>query len=162
MAQDLITPALQFVVAGVLTALADAGREVGRVIPIAAGTTPAWDECCDGLLYSTIVEITPGVDSTTQGAASVRCGVHFWIVTASITVVRCVETVDDGGNFPTAETMSAEGEGMLTDAIVVQQALYCTDGIRGIVRGQPTQEDGACVGFSWTFTMRVGVCPCGE
>lgn len=160
MAENLIEPALRAIIDNVVAALAAADRKPARIVPIAAGTAPAWDECCDGLLYSHIINITPGAD--TNAPANLRCGVHFWIVTAAVTIVRCVATVDDAGTPPSVEQMTAEGKGILDDAFEIQQALYCTDGIRQLVIGQPRQEEGACVGFEWTFNFRVPVCACGE
>ncbi|QDP45520.1 hypothetical protein SEA_FUZZBUSTER_36 [Microbacterium phage FuzzBuster] len=157
-ALNRVTPALKAIVENVVTALDAVDRKPARIVPIAAGTAPAWDECCDGLLYSRIVTIAPAPDRTNPTPANIRCGVHLWIVTAAITIVRCVATVDDGGTPPAAETMAEEGEAILSDAIEIQQALYCTDGIRQIVNGQPVQEEGMCVGFEWTFNFAVPVC----
>lgn len=158
MAENLITPSLKAIVENVVAAF-PVDRMPARIVPVAAGTAPAWDECCNGLLYSHIINIAPGTD-TNANPANIRCGVHFWIVTAAITIVRCVATVDDGANVPSAATMAAEGEALLQDAVDIQQALYCTDGIRQLVIGQPRQEEGACVGFEWTFNFRVPVCSC--
>lgn len=158
-AVNRVAPALRHLVERAAVALEAIDRRPERIVPIAAGTEPAWDECCGGFLYSQIVNITPGVDSNVP-ASNIRCGVHFWIVTAAITIVRCVETVDDGQNIPSEETLDAEGGAILQDAIEIQQALYCTDGIRQIVIGQPQQEQGGCVGFQWTFNFRVPACDC--
>lgn len=158
-AVNKVEPALRYLVQLSVDALDDVGRKPERVVPIAAGTAPAWDECCGGFLYSQIINITPGVD-TNAPAGNIRCGVHFWIVTAAITIVRCVATVDDGQNVPSVETLDAEGAAILDDAIQIQQALYCADGIRQITIGQPQQEQGGCVGFQWTFNFRVPVCDC--
>lgn len=157
--KNRVESALRHLVQVSVDALDAAGRPVARVVPIAAGTAPAWDECCDGFLYSQIVNIAPGADPNAP-VGNIRCGVHFWIVTAAITIVRCVSTIDDGQNAPTPETLDAEGAAILDDAIEIQQALYCADGIRQITIGQPQQEQGGCVGFQWTFNFRVPVCAC--
>lgn len=153
--------ALRVVVEKVAAKLASVGREAKRIVPIAAGTAPAWDDVCGGLLYSRIVSFAPGADSNIPaGAASIRCGVHFWILTAAIAVVRCVQTEDNSGAPPSAATMSAEGAIALADAVDIRNTLYCIDGIRTITLGQPLPEQGGAVGFEWTFTMRIETCNC--
>lgn len=154
--------AIRVVVEKVVDRLEQKGRKPGRIVPLASGTAPAWDDVCDGLLYSRIVSFTPGIDTNIPaGAASIRCGVHFWILTVAIAIVRCVEVEDNNGVPPTAATMDAEGTIMLMDAVDIRNVLYCTPGIRTITLGQPLPEQGGAVGFEWTFTMRLNTCDCG-
>lgn len=153
--------ALRFVVDRVAAKLEAVGRKANRIVPIATGTAPAWDDVCGGLLYSRIVSFAPATDSNIPaGAAGIRCGVHFWILTAAIAIVRCVASEDNNGNPPSAATMDAEGTIALADAVDIRNVLYCTDGIRTITLGQPLPEQGGAVGFEWTFTMRVETCSC--
>lgn len=143
-----------------VAALAAADRRPGRVVSIAPGTAPAWDGDCQGYLYGRIVSIVPGVDQ--RAPANVRCGVHFWVATLAIAIVRCVGTVDNNGRPPLPERIDADGRGFSLDAAVLQQVLLCSPYTRSIVQGVPLEEQGGYSGFEWTYTVRVPTCDCEE
>lgn len=141
-----------------VAALAAADRRPGRVVAIAPGTAPAWDGDCEGYLYGRIVSVVPGTDA--RAPANVRCGVHFWIATLAIAIVRCVGTVDNNGRPPLPARIDADGHGFSLDAAVLQQVLLCSPYTRSIVQGVPLEEQGGYSGFEWTYTVRVPVCDC--
>lgn len=141
-----------------VAALAEADRRPGRVVSIAPGTAPAWDGDCEGYLYGRIVTIQPGVDQ--RAPANVRCGVHYWIATLAIAIVRCVGTVDNAGRPPLPSRIDADGRGFSLDAAVLQQVLLCSPYTRTIVQGVPLEEQGGYSGFEWTYTVRVPTCDC--
>ena len=143
-----------------VAALAAVDRRPGRVVSIAPGTTPAWDGDCEGYLYGRIVSIVPGVDQ--RAPANVRCGVHFWVGTLAIAIVRCVGTVDNNGRPPLPARIDADGRGFSLDAAVLQQVLLCSPYTRSIVQGVPLEEQGGYSGFEWTYTVRVPTCDCEE
>ena len=141
-------------------ALAAVDRRPGRVVAIAPGTAPAWDGDCDGYLYGRIVSIVPGVDQ--RAPASVRCGVHFWVATLALAIVRCVGTLDNNGRPPLPSRIDADGHGFSLDAAVLQELLLCQPYTRTIVQGVPLEEQGGYSGFEWTYTARIPVCECPE
>lgn len=143
-----------------VAALAAVDRRPGRVVSIAPGTAPAWDGDCEGYLYGRIVSIVPGVDQ--RAPANVRCGVHFWVATLAIAIVRCVGTVDNNGRPPLPSRIDADGRGFSLDAAVLQQVLLCSPYTRSIVQGVPLEEQGGYSGFEWTYTVRVPTCDCEE
>lgn len=143
-----------------VAALAAVDRRPGRVVSIAPGTAPAWDGDCEGYLYGRIVSIAPGVDQ--RAPANVRCGVHFWVATLAIAIVRCVGTVDNNGRPPLPARIDADGRGFSLDAAVLQQVLLCSPYTRSIVQGVPLEEQGGYSGFEWTYTVRVPTCDCEE
>lgn len=143
-----------------VVALEEAGRKVGRVVPIAPGVAPAWDGDCMGYLYGRIVSIAPGQQGGTP-PPNVRCGVHFWVATVAIAVVRCVGVLDNNGNPPPVARVDADGRGFSLDAAVLEQVLLCSQWTRTIVQGAPLEEQGQYSGFEWVYTVRYDVCDCG-
>ena len=142
-----------------VAALADADRRPGRVVPIAPGTSPAWDGDCAGYLYGRIVSIAPGQQQGTP-PASVRCGVHFWVATLAIAIIRCVGVLDDNGRPPLPARVDQDGRGFSLDAAVLEQVLLCSPYTRSIVQGVPLEEQGGYSGFEWTYTVRYDTCDC--
>lgn len=157
---DRVALFMDDIAARAVASLAEAKRAVGRVVPIAPGTNPAWDGDCSGYLYGRIVQIAPGQQNGTP-PANVRCGVHFWVATLAIAVIRCVGVLDDNGNPPPVARVDADGRGFSLDAAVLEQVLLCSPYTRTIVSGAPLEEQGQYSGFEWTYTVRYDVCDCG-
>ena len=155
---DLVAGFMDDTTERAVAALAEVDRRPGRIVSIAPGTAPAWDGDCEGYLYGRIVSIVPGVDQ--RAPANVRCGVHFWVATLAIAIVRCVGTVDNNGRPPLPARIDADGHGFSLDAAVLQQVLLCSPYTRSIVQGVPLEEQGGYSGFEWTYTVRYETCDC--
>jgi hypothetical protein len=159
MVTDRVALYMDDVASRAVAALAEADRAVGRVVPIAPGTAPAWDGDCNGYLYGRIVSIAPG-QSTGSTPVNVRCGVHFWVATLAVAVIRCVGVLADNGKPPLPERVDYDGRGFSLDAAVLEQVLLCSEWTRSIVQGVPLEEQGGYSGFEWTYTVRYDVCGC--
>lgn len=158
MVTDLVATFMDDLTDRAVAALAAQDRAPGRVVSIAPGTAPAWDGDCNGYLYGRIVSILPASDSTGGGAPNVRCGVHFWVATLAIAIIRCVAPVDNNGRPPEPVRVDADGRGFSLDAAILQQVLLCSPYTRSIVQGVPLEESGGYSGFEWAYTVRVPVC----
>lgn len=145
-----------------VAALAEHDRAPGRVVPIAPGTDPAWDGDCLGYLYGRIVSIAPGQQTGAAAPAAIRCGVHFWIATVAVAIVRCVAALDDNGRPPLPAAVAQDGLGFSLDAAILEQVLLCSPYTRSIVQGVPLPEQGGYAGFEWTYTVRYDTCACSE
>lgn len=141
------------------SAFVAADRPVPRVVPVAPGTTPAWDDGC-GLMYSRLVSVTPVVDTQMRGNSVMPCGINFYIVTVAIAVVRCVAVVDDAARAPTAAQVYADGSAMLADLETLEQVIRCAPTTRSIISAQPLPEQGGLSGIEWIFTLRLPACDC--
>jgi len=161
MVTDLVATFMDDLAERSVLALAEHDRRPGRVVAIAPGTAPAWDGDCNGYLYGRIVSITPGQQ---QGTApvNVRCGVHFWVATLAIAIIRCVGVLDNQGTPPLPSRVDADGRGFSLDAAILQQVLLCSPYTRSIVQGVPLEEQGGYSGFEWTYTVRAPTCDCPE
>lgn len=158
---DLVATFMDDTAERAVAALGAHDRRPGRVVPIAPGTAPAWDGDCQGYLYGRIVSIVPGQQQGTV-PPNVRCGVHFWIATLAIAIIRCVAPVDNQGRPPLPAAVDADGRGFSLDGAVLQQVLLCSPYTRSIVQGVPLEEQGGYSGFEWTYTVRVPTCDCEE
>lgn len=145
-----------------VAALASVDRAPGRVVPIAPGTTPAWDGDCDGYLYGRIVSLTPIVDPNAVRSGRLSCNVHAWTATLAIAIIRCVATVDNVGAPPSPAHVDADGRGFSLDAAALEEAIVCSPHTRSVVQGVPLEEAGGYSGFEWTYTVRVPTCGCPE
>lgn len=136
------------------------GRAVNRVVEIAPGVTPAWDDACSQL-YARVVQIQPVVDQNTRGTAF-PCGITFYVATVAMAVTRCVATVESGKKvkLPSAEQVTADGFAMIDDMVDLESVIRCHSHTRGVLNGQPLAEQGGLAGFEWTWTIRLAPCEC--
>lgn len=156
---DLIGPVMRRLVEDTRLALAAEDREPQRVVPIAPGLVPAWDECECGYLYGRVLTITPftGQQGRNNG---MPCGVLYWVAEVAIAVVRCATGPDDNGKSPDAALVTSDGQEMLDDLAAVEQVIRCSEYTRSIIQWSPMAEEGGCHGGEWRFTIRYDACGC--
>lgn len=141
--------------------LEENGRPVNRVVDVAPGVTPAWDDSCSQL-YARVVQLQPTVDQNARGGAT-PCGITFYVATIGLAVTRCVATVEEKGKrirLPSAEQVTADGLAMINDMIDLEQVIRCHSHTRSVVTGQALPEAGGMAGFEWVFTVRLVPCAC--
>jgi hypothetical protein len=156
MATDLIGPVLATYVALAKDALEP---EPGRVVIVAPGSTVAWDDCCDGQLWSRVVNVTPFVG---RPGASAPCGVLYWTVRVALGVIRCAHSLNGDGTAPPAALISQDGEQMLDDLAALQQVILCHPRTTSILQWNPLGPQGGCHGGEWEYEIRVDTCGCPE
>ncbi len=143
-------------------ALTEAGRPANRVVPMAPGVSPAWDDSCSQL-YGRFVQAQPIQSGGQVGNAA--CGFPFYAVTLGLAVTRCVATPAEKGKrivLPAAEQVGADGLVMLGDLAVLETVIRCDKRTRSIVSGNSLPEMGGLAGVEWIYTVRVSVCGCPE
>lgn len=158
MAQDLIKPVLEDYLDSALDALT---TSVNRVVR-APGTSPAFDDCCEGQLYTRVDGITPHTNGRIRPASGPGCGVVGWIVDIGIGVVRCAATVNNNGEPPNARQVSADGDQMSQDMSDLAAMLRCHERTYEVSEWTALENQGGCHGGEWRFTARVDVAPCDE
>lgn len=157
MASDLISVFLEDFINRAQKALAAESRAVARVVPVAPGMSPAWDNPERGLLFGRVARVAPMMSRDGVGK---NCGVVSWTVTAAIAVVRCAATLNDQGDSPSAAQVSRDGLTMTADLTTVQQVLQCSPYTKEILGWEPFAEQGGAHGGEWTFTFTVPVQAC--
>lgn len=131
-------------------------REPRRIIPVAPGVAPAWDDPCGGQIYGRLAQISPGAEKVPGAAGSIPCRVPFLVLTLAIGVVRCAHTLDDRGRAPKVELVFEDGMEMIDDMVAVQAALLHPDApTRSLVGWNPLEEEGGAHGGEWLFTVRL-------
>ncbi len=134
----------------------------GRIIHIAPGQEVAWDDCCDGQLWSRVIQVTPHVTTSTRTAAGPPCGVDYWIATVALGVIRCAYSLAEDGTAPTAEQIESDGQQMLDDMAELQQVVLCNPNTWEIQTWTPTGPLGGCHGGEWVYTVKFQTCSCIE
>lgn len=134
----------------------DVPRLPGRVVPITPGTLPAFDDCCDGLLYGRIESMIPVIQNGPGAPAGLPCSVSFWTVTAAVGLVRCAASVDSKGRAPSALAVLSDGHEMVDDMRVIEAAVLSSPHTRSVNGWVPLEVEGGCHGGEWSFTMRLG------
>lgn len=144
----------------VLEHVLDACRDALSVAPgrsvIAAGYGVAWDDCCDGQLSVRVIRTTP----LYKGNPINGCPVGFEHL-LSVSLVRCVATMNDRGQAPTEDEMTADGRAMIRDMNELANILQCMSIPKtlGSWLGpfRTVGPQGGCAGGEWDFTVRVPV-----
>lgn len=137
-----------------------------RVITIAAGQEVAWDSCCQGMLYARLDNIVPFVADMGSGPIvgfNRGCSVPYWLVTVTVGILRCVDTVDDDGAPPSDNTLTTEGVRYAFDMAALASAarsLMSNDGspVDSIVGMVGLGPMGGCAGGEMTVTMKLAAC----
>lgn len=134
----------------------------GRIIHIAPGQEVAWDDCCDGQLWSRVIQVSPHVTNGTRSAAGPPCGVDYWIATVALGVIRCAYSLNEDGTVPSPAQITSDGQQMLDDMVVLQQVVLCNPNTWEIQGWTPSGPLGGCHGGEWVFTVKFQTCQCVE
>jgi hypothetical protein len=134
---------------------------VGRAF-VAPGLEVAWDDCCAGQVWVRLLQLIPLPQFQKRKASGENCAVDVWEITAAIGVVRCVHSVDDDGQPPTPEELTADGIQGAEDMQALMGAIQCCVQPSAFVRWNPVGPMGGCAGGEWQFVSRIGGCGCVE
>lgn len=157
MAVDLLTPIMFSILNSVTDQLED--NPPGRVI-LSPGAAVTHDDCCEGQVWVRVQRIEPMVGRT-AGTAN-PCGVLGWVAVLGVGIVRCAAVLDDQGNAPSPEAVTADTVEMNEDSAALAQGILCSGHARTIDQWLPSGPMGGCVGGEWTCTVRYDVCRCEE
>lgn len=131
----------------------------GRVVDLAPGALVAWDDCCDGQVWSRLVSVTPAAASSPQRKHGLDvCATPHFIFTAELGIVRCAATINDRGQAPSPAQISKDGAQSLADMAALLATLRRAPGVRSVVQWTPQGPDGGCHGGFWTFTSTIENC----
>jgi hypothetical protein len=128
---------------------------------VAPGQMVAFDDCCDGQVWTRLVALEPQQASklgATVGQGP--CG-QLWAVTVGVGVLRCAAGMTDQGTPPTAAAMTADAVQMAADLNALADAIYCCLAEQlpavsrqfRLSRWDPIGPDGGCVGGEWITQM---------
>lgn len=130
---------------------------------IVAGAA-AWDVCCDceegsGQLWVRLIDMQPDEDIDDTGPTGCDRPTRLTIGVGSL---RCVPTINEQGEFPSAADEQDSAELILYDAQVLKDAVMCALDERWWVTWQALDNLGGCGGGEHTFQVPFYGCLCGE
>lgn len=132
----------------------------GRVVNVYPGEEVAWDNCCDGQLWTRVVQILPPSTETSPTLAKgTPCGIPWWDVYLATGILRCAPA-PVGKKMPAPSSLNAAGWGMTQDAVDIMEAIVCDELTYRMVGWLPLGSEGGCVGGEWTYITRVQNCAC--
>lgn len=169
--REQLGPALLGILAAAYNALEDCGRPVG-LAHLAPGTEVAWDNCCPddgasagGQLWVRVITMFPSGRPFPGTDLSQPCdGLTMIGVRVGVGVVRCCHTLDDDGEPPTAEQMTADTLGTTADANALLHAIECDipqlPQVRAarLVSWMPQGPSGGCAGGEWEIIIGLDDC----
>jgi len=125
------------------------------------GGTVAWDDCCDcgngnGQLWVRLVEWLPDPDIEQRDHG---CNESSRL-SIGIGTLRCVPTIDEEGNAPSAAAETAAAERLHSDAQIVRDGVACCLESRQWVGWVPLGYEGGCGGGEHIFTVPFHPCQC--
>lgn len=117
----------------------------------------AWDDCC-GQLVVTPERIYRSVEFPLEDTTDERCDGGMIAVDLLATLVRCVPTLDDRGQAPSAAALSAAHKKVLDDAAIVWRALLADidpEMDRASINQTFTGGEGGCIAIESRVTIGV-------
>ncbi len=143
-----------------------------RVVRMVPGDAEVHDftaDCEGGQLSMRMASLTAYSGSARQAVFN-PCSIDYWVVTMEVVLVRCVSNIDDQGNAPSADEITADGLRGLKDAGIILRALTALedpnandesplDGIGVYVSRSPS---GNVFGHGWQFRFKADATPCDD
>lgn len=163
---DNLSPEMWALLSCANGALVEAGVPVGKAF-LNPGLIVPSDDCCDGQLSVRVIERFPSRTFPAIDSTSSNCNPMFWAVQLGVSVLRCAHTVDDQGNFPTAEQMTADALAISRDMALLETAIRCCWVPVGtekkmLQQWTPLETEGGCMGGEWRVYFAEASCSCPE
>lgn len=107
---DVTTDIVREIGVAVHDRLRDAGRDVSRACYVVAGQV-AWDECDCGQLAQSITSVVPTSSPPTPATDTrhTACGPGMVLVNVTLSLVRCVPTINENGIPPSCDVLDDAG-----------------------------------------------------
>lgn len=158
---DRITPVLDDILGFVLAGFEECDAPGFCRAGIVAGTV-AWDDCCDcgdgeGQLWVRLADWSP--DPNDEVVYSKACAAPG-LLSVAVGALRCVPTLDDSGNAPSAAEETIAAMQVHLDAQLIQDAVMCN--VVDVVWGGwvPLGFEGGCGGGEHLYTIPFAPCRC--
>ena len=161
MCDDRITPVLDGVLAVVNAEIVECDLPRYCRVGLVAGTA-AWDDCCDcgsgnGQLWVRLVDWQP--DPAFVQPTEFGC-VQPTLLTVGVGSLRCIPTLDEHGNPPSASAETAAAGRTHHDAQVIYNAVMCGLDSRFWQGWQPLGYEGGCGGGEHIWQIPHAGCDC--
>lgn len=132
----------------------------GRVTDVYPGLEVAWDECCDGMLWTRVVQIAPAAANAAPTLAKGHpCAVPWWEITFGTGLLRCAPSPKNK-RPPSADELNTTGWQTSFDTSLMGDVILCDPRTYRMVGWSPLGSQGGCVGGEWQYIVRVDICRC--
>lgn len=164
MCTDRISPVLDDILGCVTAAFDDCEDTFGFCRSGVVAGVPAWDDCCDcgrgeGQLWVRVADWTPDPEFTQPGVS--KCA-QTTLVTVGIGALRCVPTLSETGEAPSAAEEAVAAYKIYLDAQVIHSAVMCCVTERVWQGWTPLGFDGGCGGGEHLFQVPLAPCVCED
>lgn len=161
MCNDRITPVLEEVLGVVLAEFAECEAPKFCRVGLVGGNA-AWDDCCDcggknGQLWVRLVDWQPDPDF--DQPSPFGCDQPS-LLSVGVGVLRCIPTLDEHGNPPSALDEARAAGRLHSDSQIVYNAVMCNIEERYWRGWQTLGYDGGCGGGEHLFQLPFGSCGC--
>lgn len=141
---------------------------------VAPAGPPAWDACSqvdggrEGQAWVQVANVFPSDNFPTQQTGPMRVPPTGWGAQLAVGVLRCAATVDDQGQPPSSEELTADARKVARDRAIVRDAVRCCylkdadPGDYVIGAWTPLGPQGGCVGGSTQLTVALLNCRCPD
>lgn len=92
---------------------------------ITTGAEPAWDDCCSGLLYVSLVRVYPTNTFPEQTTDPQKCWSARLVGQYQIGVLRCAPSLKGRGQVPSAAEVSNNGLAVMEEGYATMRAIGC-------------------------------------
>ncbi len=140
--------ALTTLLNSIATAAAEAVDPVPARVVVAPGDIETWDDCCDGMVWIRIVELS---SAGNRG----ECGPAFSDLICELGVMRCEHGPTDAGDPPSADDVTGDSSQTYDDMDAIRLLLGCEIAGAKPRRWIPVGPSGGCVGGKWEFGLRI-------
>lgn len=156
---DLLEPVLDAVVERFADCEAPGFCRAGLV-----GGNVAWDDCCDcgggeGQLWVRLIEWIP--DPAIESTGPTGCDQPTTLI-IGVGALRCVPSIDEKGNPPSADEEAAAARKINLDAQLIRDGVMCFLVEREWIGWAPLGYEGGCGGGEHIFQVPFAGCNCTE
>ncbi len=131
------------------------------------GLLTTWDNCCEGQTWVRLAS-QEAIAAPKMGMRPQAPCRRSWLVTLGVGALRCAATMNDQGEAPPPEAVTANARQTVVDKDALIEAVQCclpsTAGVQSfeLTRWDALGPDGGCVGGEWTLTMVVQTIDCED
>jgi hypothetical protein len=165
MCQDLISEILEINILEAVEARFVECEAPGFCRSGLVGGNVAWDDCCEcsadaeGQLWVRLIEWIPDPDEEEVGwGGCERPGVMM----VGVGALRCVPTIDEDGNPPTAQEETWAAMKVHRDSQIIRSAVLCSDEEATWIGWVPLGYEGGCGGGEHIFQVSFSGCHCDD
>lgn len=141
------------------------GRPAQRVLVMPGGGIVE-DDCCEhgGQLWTRLITTWPVNPLPVKQTSFTNCGHAQWGHLIAVGTSRCAHTMNERGQPPTVEQMTADAYGVICDQGALMRAICCAfaDHAYVVDRFDSSNPSGGCVRAEWRIWVEASLVDCTQ